>query len=208
MYVTDLLTVLHRSVEETFDAEYPVPEFRNLRVSLDYPYRTEDFPSIWVDWEPSGALERAGIDHHEVSAVNPDDGTRRRFTRWNFAGQATFTVVALSSFERARLTDEMVRTICFGGERSSTSDFRTVIESNDLVNIQMDFDHLDVGGFSATPGTSWGTEEIIYESTLRVTTQGDFVADAETFTLIPLSQVALYPYAEGQPDPRPGSGWL
>lgn len=190
MYLTKLKTMLVTALQETFDADYPVADFRSIRCSIEYPIEPQDYPGVWVDYEDTGPLQIAGIDHTENS--EPDiDLAINRYTRWKYAGYASYTVVALTSLERDRLYDEMVRVIAFGKESTETRTFRQTVENNEFIAANFDFDRIQPRGNAAAPGTPWGTDEIIYERTLNMEVIGEFVSDAITGMLVPLSAVVL-----------------
>lgn len=199
----------------TFDSDYVEPDFRNIKVSIEFPVASADYPSIWVGFDPEGQLEIVGVGHEESDA-DPDAGSVRRYTRWSFQGHATFTAVALSSLERDRLHDEIVRVIAFGTEVPQTSEFRSRIESNEFLAVNCDFDQIAVLALTQSPGTPWNTDDMIYEVTISIECFGEFVSDGFTQTLVRLSEIALMPYAAGDPDPVPppdgsddaSEGWM
>lgn len=193
-YLVHLKTALVQAVKNTFDQDYPVSDFRNIRTSIEFPVDPQDYPGIWVDWEDTGAVRIAGIGHHEFSDP-AQDGSRRRFTRWRFQGTAQFTVVALSSLERDRLYDEMVRVLAFGNyavDAPQINAFRQTIENNEFIAMNFDFDEVEPSGNSASPGTPWGTDEIIYERTINMEAVGEFVSDGITQEIVPLSKVIFH----------------
>jgi hypothetical protein len=162
---------------------------RNLYVSIEYPVQPQAFPSIWVDFENTGSLQIAGIAHTEVMET---DEAITEVTRWRFSGYASFTVVALSSLERDRMYDELVRTMAFANrDAAQISEFREHIEHNEFVAMNMDFDQIESRGNAASPGTPWGTDEIIYERTINMELIGEFVSDGSTHTLVPLSRIIV-----------------
>ena len=117
--------------------------------------------------------------------------------------------MALTSLERDRLYDEVVAVIAFGdADLTQRSAFRATIEDNGLIACDANWDEISSGGVSATQGTPWGTDEMIYEITVRFLVKGEFVSDVDTTQLVPLSAIKVYPYVEGEPDPRPGTSWL
>jgi hypothetical protein len=180
------------ALRTTFDESYPEPDFQNAYVSIEYPINPQAYPSVFVDYEDDDPLVRAGVDHHETVNIGTDlDPVLVQYTRWLFKGTATFTVVALSSLERDRLFDQMVRVISFGSENPYTNRFRTEIESNDFIAANMDFDTLAVRGNAAAPGTPWGTDEVIYERGVNATIQGEFFINPTTGELILLSAVQI-----------------
>lgn len=198
-YLTKLKTLLTEAVKTTFDAEYPVADFRNIHTSIEFPMKQQDYPGIWVDYMPIGSLQNVGIGHVEY-ATPADDGSSRAMNRWRFQGEASFTVVALTSLQRDRLHDEMVRTLAFGAERRETNQFRRYIEDNEFLAVNFDFDEITTRGFASSLGTPWQTEDMVYEAEVVMECFGEFLSDALTGTLLPVSAVEFYPYPESHPD--------
>lgn len=214
MYLVDLKTLLVRAMKTTLDADYIEPDLRNLLVSIEMPVKEQEYPSIWVDFEPVGDLRIVGINHFEEGDPS-GTGNTRRYTRWRFQGYVTYTVVALTSLQRDRMFDEMVRIMAFGREMPQTAEFRSIITDNDLIAVGFDWDEIAHRGFSVTPGTPWGTDDAIYEATIAMECFGEFISDGQSGTLIPLDAIEFYPYGEHEPDPStipthpaaPVEGW-
>jgi hypothetical protein len=96
----------------------------------------------------------------------------------------------------------MVRVMAFGDhEGGPTAHFRRIIENNNLIAANIDFDQIGIGSFAAVPGTPWGTDEIVYEGGVTMEVLGEFVSDSTASTLVPLSEIRTYSYPEGDPDP-------
>ena len=188
MYLAPLKTLLVEAVKRTFDDEYPVAEWRNVKVGIEYPIDPQDYPGIWVDYDDTDALKIAGVGQIEFAETS---GGPVPFTRWKFTGYASYTVVALSSFERDRLYDELVRVLAFGLLNQGTEDFRKTIEDNEFIATNIDFDTIQPRGNNAAPGTPWGTDEIIYERTLNLNVIGEFIPDNETGALLRLSAIKI-----------------
>lgn len=199
-YLTHTKTMLVEAMKRTFDQEYPEPDFRSARVSIEYPVEPQHYPGIWVDYEDTAPLQIAGINHRETTDGNTD-GVVRPFTRWKFSGYASFTVVALTSLERDRLFDEVVRVLAFGLEAPQIQEFRTYIENNEYVAVNFDFDQIEVRGNAASPGTPWGTDEFIYERTINMEMIGEFVSEVSTGTLVPLSRIDVTANVVSDVDP-------
>jgi hypothetical protein len=198
MYLTKLKTVLTDAVRQTFDANYPVTEFRGIHTSIEFPREPQHYPGIWVDYNPIGSLRVAGIGHIEF---DEEGGSARKFTRWRFQGEASFTVVAMTSLERDRLHDEMIRVFAFGRETAATSEFRDYIEQNVFLATQFDWDEIAVRGMANTLGTPWQTEDMIYEVELAMECFGEFISDSQDQTLVPLSEVRVIDYHDQEEDP-------
>lgn len=207
MFLAETLTVLTEGLKRTFDGDYPVEDFRDLHVSIEYPAEEQHYPGVWVNFDVAGDLSIAGIGHREYLEEQTDDGLRYgEVTRWRFEGQSTFTLVSLSSLARARLLDEVVRVIGMGHLTPGRGAFRSWVHDNPLIGLSMAWDKIALQGMTETEGTPWGTDDILYEVTLAVDTMGEFTSDP-TGLLVPLSEIRVFQAAEGQPDPRPGEGW-
>jgi hypothetical protein len=191
MYLAEITTLLTTALQETFDNDYPVPEFRNLNISPEYPMKREQYPAIWVDFEPAGTLHSGGIG--QILWTPPIDGLSSPYKIWMFQGHASYTAVALSSLERDRLFDELVKTLAFGGLDPAHSVYRKTIESNDLIATNIDFDNINQSNRSATSGTPWGTDDILYEITADVQCIGEFKSDPATAEFVILESVDFIP---------------
>jgi hypothetical protein len=194
MYITPLKTILVEALKETFDGSFPLPEFRETHVDPDYPVDEQNYPAIWVDYDDTQPLLKAGISHRET--VSSTGTTVFPFTRWRFQGYISLTVIALNSLERDRLFDQMVRVVAFGEEDSVVGRFRYYISNNDLIAANLQTDKIEVRGNAAAPGTPWGTDEMMYERSLNLEIIGEFVPDPETGTLVPLSAIIVTMHEE------------
>jgi hypothetical protein len=189
VYITPLKTLLIQSLLLTFDDQYPVPEFQGIRVGMEYPVDVQQYPSIWVDYEDTQALVKAGIRHEETQDDNGNPVAP--FTRWRFQGYVSLTVVALTSLERDRLFDEVINVVAFALEDTPRGRFAANIASNDLIAANLQTDRIQPRGVQAAPGTPWSTDELIYERTLNIEVIGEFVPDTATGTLVNLTAIDI-----------------
>lgn len=204
MYLVDVLTTTVVALQATFNDQFPDADFRDLKIDVEYPARKQDYPSIWVDFDPAGPMTVAMIGADEFSPRV--DGNFDTLYRWNFAGSLTFTVVALTSLERARLFDHMASVLAFS-RVNQLEMFRDVLESGPRIALRPNWDSVDQRGFSSSPGTPWGTDEIIYEATVALDIQGDFVMDADRIVQ-PLSGIVVEEWLFHTGDPFPGDEWI
>lgn len=207
MYVAPLKTLIYEALRQTFDQSYPEPDFRGLNMGLEYPVDPQNYPSVWIDYDDSQPLLKAGIAHIEM--VNDLGVTVDPFTRWRFQGYVSLTAVALTALERDRLFDELVRVVAFANEDSVVGRFKNKIASNDLIAATLQTDKIDPRGNAAAPGTPWGTDEMMYERSLNLEVVGEFIPNPDTGTLIPLSKI-IVSYTEVLPGeevpPNPATG--
>lgn len=206
MYVVPLLTTLTKAMRETFDEDYAKDEFTAPGIGVDFPIKRENYPAIWIDFSPSAPTQIAGVDHKEDEVLN--GGYIQQKTRWTFAGQVTFTVLTMSSFERYRLIDEVIRVLAFGKERDETATFRQIIEDNQYIAMNYNADQIDLSGFSATQGTPWGSSDFIYEATAAIGVQGEYMNDNATGRLAILERIDVYAYNDQEEDPKPQGQWV
>lgn len=213
MYLAPLKTLLVEAVKRTFGDSYPIAEWRGVKVGIEYPIDPQDYPGIWVDYDDTDTLKIVGISHLEFAETNLGPVP---ITRWKFSGYASYTIVALSSFERDRLYDEFVKVLAFGLLDPDTSIFRQTIENNEFIATNVDFDTVQPRGNNAAPGTPWGTDEIIYERTLNVNILGEFIPDTRNGALYRLSEINLVearplysgPVDDAFPEDPPHSGLI
>ena len=197
-----------KALRDTFDADFPEDDFRNIKVSTDYPATEVDYPAIWVNFEPTGALRTSGIGHIEHVEV-PGAGFQE-VRRWQFAGRISLTVMALSGLERYRLFDELIKTIAFSQQNDGRSTFRSTIEAHPLVQMTINWDEIDQSGFGATQGTPWGSDQILYEATAQLEVIGEFISDMTASpVLLPLSGFDVFNWATPlETDPTTPGGWI
>lgn len=185
----------------TFDEEFPQVDFRKINIGIEYPATQAEYPGLWINYEDTDEVRIAGIKHREL--IIKQNGEYGEVTRWKFTGQISITCVAMTSLERDRLYDEVVRTFAFGRETPALSQFRDKIESNDFIAMNINFDSFQPNGDNQTQGTPWNTDEYIYEKTLSMEVIGEFVGDPSTMDLVELSAIAV----EGTPLPNQSAPW-
>lgn len=200
-FITPTKTLLVQAAKAVFDASFHVEKLRSLHVSIEYPNKSQDYPGLWVDFNTTGQIEIAGIDHEEIETDDEDD-VEHRLSRWRFDGSALYTCVALTSLERDMLVDEVVM-ILAGWDAPQAQPFRGTIEDNEFIALHMNFDQVSINGISASPGTPWGTDDILYEGTVSIQVTGEFAIDKTLGVLGRVSEVNLYPYSNLEPDPLP-----
>ncbi|GAA1978668.1 hypothetical protein [Kitasatospora viridis] len=187
MFVTRIKTIGLEAFKVVFDSQYDDPEFRDLPCSLEYPVSKTAFPSVWINYSDTDKIERAGVAHLETTHPTTG-GLVAPYTRWRFHGSLSYTVVALSSLQRDRIFDQLLRVTAFGGQDQILGRFRRTFETNDLIAVNVQWDQAEPTGDDASPGTPWETDEIVYERTLTIDLQGEFIPDPATNTLVPLSR--------------------
>jgi hypothetical protein len=177
------------ALREVFQADYPVADFRNLPISIEFPYQEQMYPGVWVTWDPVGNVSKAGIDNYMYGPPEPTSDTNNNILfRYRFSGYSMYTIGALTSMQRDRLYDELTRVFLMSGDPNVES-FRQYVEDNPYIAMNMDFDNISTRGMAENPGTPWGTNDFIYEATLAIETVGEFISDEYFTSLVPLSSI-------------------
>lgn len=192
MFMGEVLSVLTQGMKQAFDSSYPVEDFQDLPVGIEYPTEADAYPGIWVDFDLAGDIAIAGIDHREhIERIVNGETQFGEVTRWMFEGSALFTIVTLSALSRVRLMDEVIKIIGFGPLEDRPA-FRDFVDTNPLIGITLSTDQIGVRGMDASPGTPWGTDDVVYEVTLVASLRGEFISTPQG-TLVPLSAVVVTP---------------
>lgn len=201
MYMQYLKTAIVEGLRRVYDVEYPVEELRAINVSIECPVSNANLPCFWINYEDTDSLRVAGIGHEELSYA---EGEFSRHTRWRFSGSITVTAMAMTSRERDMLYDELVRVFAFGRYTEPTNQFREHIESNDLIAMNINFDEIRPSGDNAGMGTPWDTQEMLYEKSVTLDVQGEFIGDPLIQQIVPLGEIRVHPYVEDlQTPPNP-----
>lgn len=189
MFLVQLKTAITVALREVFGPEYPVADFRDLPITIEFPYTEQQYPGVWVTWDPVGSISRAGIDNlfYGPPELTTDENPNNLY-RYRFSGYSMYTVGALTSMQRDRLYDELVRVFLMSGD-PNVEGFRNYVESNSYIAMNMDFDTISTRGMAENPGTPWGTADIIYEATLAIETVGEFISDEFFTSLVPLAGI-------------------
>jgi hypothetical protein len=198
MYMLPLKAGIVEALRATFNGTYPEADFQNLWCSIEFPVEQASYPGIWVTYEDTDEVRIAGVSHVETVVVG---NQTYQITRGRFGGTLTLTIVALSSLERDRIYDEVVRTILFARQEPEVSAFKSLIESNDLIAMNLNFDVLKPSGDAAAPGTPWGTDEMVYEKSISLDVLGEFVSTPSGDGMYLLREVLAEGYPEYSPEP-------
>lgn len=211
MFVADTLTAWIEALKAVtehpeYDSDSPL---RNIAVHANYPVAEVDYPGIWVNYSMQGDLKNVGIGH--VEDAFDAEGDLHQVTRWHFGGMVEFTIAGMSNLERALLLDAFTRMVAIGRiDENPEGEFRRHIERSDLIGQTVTWESFMVGAFGESQGTPWGTDDVIYEATVSLTTSGEVVVDPSTGALVLLSAVLSDVDIEGTVElPVPGNGgWM
>jgi hypothetical protein len=190
VFLVQLKTTITQALRQVFGPNYPVADFQGLPITIEFPFQEQQYPGVWVTWAPVGNISRGGIDNLFYGPPEPttDDTTPNLLYRYRFSGYSMYTVGALTSMQRDRLYDEMVRVFLMSGDPNVES-FRQYVEDSPYIYMNMDFDNVSTRGMAENAGTPWGTNDFIYEATLAIETVGEFISDEFFTSLVPLGQI-------------------
>lgn len=203
MYRVALKTAVTKAAQAGF-AAVSDPDFSGTNaplVSIEFPVEQSAYPGVWVQYADNAELSVAGIGHVETSTAG---GVLAQCSRWKFSGTVTLTLVALTSWQRDRLFDLFTEIFISSKFNPALAVFREQIENNPFIGMNANFDDLSVFGDSAGQGTPWGTDEVVYETSVGFDVIGEFLTDTYTGSLLPLSKAEFVTWIEGTtPPPDP-----
>ena len=155
MFLVQLKTSITYALRQVFGATYPVDDFQNLPITIEFPYQEQQYPGVWVGWgayrpylqgrdrSKRGLWATGG--HYPGQPPTSSFCTGSRATR-------CIPSVPLPGIRRDRLHDELVRVFLMSGTPQVVG-FRQYIEDNPYINMNMDFDTVSVRGMAENPGT-------------------------------------------------------
>lgn len=155
LIITPTKKLIIQALRATFTSMYPNDKLSSMNIDMEYPYREEHYPGIWVRFSPS-KIQSSGLDPTQRTA-------EEIFSVWYFEGTVSFTIIALSSKERDLISDGIIEAYAFASQMPTASPFYTTINSSDLINMTLQTDIISSGGQTETIGTPWDDDKIAYE---------------------------------------------
>jgi hypothetical protein len=192
MFAANVLTIWTEALKAAVKNPLYTPDethfsLKDIPVLTEYPMTEANYPGLWVNYTMQGDLKNVGIGHVEY-VLDDEAGGFREVYRWHFGGFVELTIGALSNLERALLFDELTRIIAVARvDENNEGVLRETIERNDLIGMSVIWESLTVSGFGESQGTPWGSDDVLYEATITLTTEG--VLDPRTGVLVPLREV-------------------
>lgn len=185
--------------------DLPLPR----RITVEYPEESQDWPFILVQVRPS-VIEWTGISPDEiVDAANPNPEIDysidtdpavpeapeyKSIRQGRFEATCMLQVMALTSEERDRIWDNLVKLIMMGRKRTATNNFYTTLAHHDLVGLTVMEGSIDAVGDTISMGTPWDPELLSYEASVQFNMVGTFYADEYNEDLVPLREARAHEY--------------
>lgn len=205
-FATNVVMVWVEALRAVFDDNPRLP----LTVTTEFPMKETEYPALWVNLALQGDVRNVGIGHVEhVEGSAP--GLVQEAFRWQFGGMIEITLGAMGNLERYRMLDEVMRTLAVARmDQNAEGVLRSHVERNGLVGQNVVWESVTVGGFAESPGTPWGTDDVVYECTLTIEIEGEFLVLPGTGDLVPLTSVVLTPMLPEEPagSPPGSDGWV
>jgi hypothetical protein len=164
-----------------------------VQIGIEYPMVKGEYPYIYVEFKED-VLGSVGIGHSEIGAVQEVDGESVRpiARRWKFNGRLSFGFFALKAKERDVLTDSFISAVGFHDS------FKDAISGNAYIPIDVNTEQINPEGDSVSPGTPWGTDDMVYYASYSLDTVGEFYTDVDSAGII--RAVDIFPRTEDEPD--------
>lgn len=199
LIITPAKKLIIEALRETFTSLYPNTSMASMNINMEYPYKTEHYPGIWVRFSPH-KIQSSGLQ-----PARQGDG--EIFSVWYFEGTFNLVIIALTSKERDLISDGVIEAYAFAALMPSASPFYTKITNSDLINMSLQQDILTAGGQTETIGTPWDDDKIAYEDRYSFEVVGQVRSrvqnDVVFTTLSEVQTFATVTNVEGAPDNSP-----
>jgi hypothetical protein len=200
IFLAPMKKLIIRALRATFTSLYPNTKLADMNIDLEYPYREEHYPGIWVKFNPH-KLQASGLDPTQSTADEV-------FAVWHFEGTVSLMIMALSSKERDLISDGLIEAYAFGALMPSVSPFFSTILNSELINMTPQSDILTPGGQTESVGVPWDDDKLAYEDRYSFEVVGQFrsrIQSGVTFTNLSEIQVgSTLTNVPGAPDNSTG----
>jgi hypothetical protein len=210
LYITE-------TISEGLRAVFATHPDRILRektsVVTDFSFKKTEFPAVVIRFYER-SIATAGIGHFELLEDPNNPGAFQKHKHMLYQGDLEFAIYALSSYDRALISDSIVQTVMMGDLEPYSELFYDRIYSVDPVEKPQSLLHFinlnsdQMAGFGKTQQPApWQPEDVyIYQNSYRVGIHGEFysrVLPYQSYGLI--EKVETFPYmpAAGETEPDP-----
>lgn len=221
-YQTYLMAALTEGLQGIF-VSHPDKFLRKVRVAAEWVEDKATYPLVLVRFYGRDILN-AGVAHKEWIEVPSDDDpdVMRLLPRERsiYHGDVQFEIYAMSTTDRAILSDAIIQVLRFGDAETYTQAFldRIYADENTYPEAEAHYINIDTDRITPMGDTQvrppWDPEDrMLYTSSYRVAAMGELRSRIPEQTGVPglVSAVTVYPYisqlgqAPPDPDPDPNS---
>lgn len=185
LVITPAKKLIIQALRATFTTLYPNNKLSDMNIDMEYPYKEEHYPGIWVKFS---------LHKIQASGLDPTRrGPGEIYSVWYYEGTVSLVIIALASKERDLISDGIIESYAFASMMPSMSPFYATLNSSNLINMSLQSDILSSSGQSETVGTPWDDDKIAYEDRYSFEVVGQVrsrVQQDVTFTTLSKIQVA------------------
>lgn len=218
-YKTYVKTALVEALRAVF-RNHVDPELRRTKVTIDLPRSEADYPAVIIRFFERN-VDNAGVAHEEWINLGQDTPAYYKFKHSFYWADLEFAIKGLTSWDRDLVSDSLVQIIRVGDLENYTNRFFERIYPDPELNqypdslwhyININSDSISGFGESQTP-VPWGSEDdLMYTTSYRVKTFGEFYSVPPELPATLIEQVIQYPYIQGieevpEGDPDDGADW-
>lgn len=211
-YQLYLLETLVEALRTVF-ATHPDPYLAQTKVRLDWSSEQSAYPAIVVRYFERD-IPNAGVAHIEYFEDPNNIGEYIPYRHRLYHGDAEFAIYALSTLERAKISDALVQILTMADTEVYTNAFLNRIYAPDPTVEPASIDHFvnlntdDIRPFGQTQvPVPWQAEDdLLYQTAYRVPVMGEFYSRTPSnggFGLV--ERIDQFPYNEvaGETEPNP-----
>jgi hypothetical protein len=167
------------ALKPLFGATFPIPEYQNIYVGLEYPMRNADYPAIYVTYRER-EIQNVGVGYREIAY--DDSGQYYPRKRFRFQGDVYFNVMTLSPLDRDRLSAALLNILAFADVKDNFGSFLDRLTSGEYVDLTPNLERIVPEG-EQVGDVPWGNEdEKVFMASYGFPVLGEFVSRPTTQT--------------------------
>lgn len=183
---TSIIEALRAGIDADLSPTDPLTKVID-NIDMEYPVKEESYPGIWVQFSYRD-LKPQSLNRDTF--INPES---RAYRLWSFAGTVTLTLVGLTSLERDRISDSLIKMFAFNELHSSENHFWESLRQQQYLHMSINRDQFRPGGQTTTIGTPWNDMQLVYEDSYSFELQGEFASDIVTQEFVVLEEIIVAP---------------
>lgn len=158
-------------------------------ITMEYPLHEGEWPAMWIGFSFRKLTDTSINDIRYHGTV----GNESEYKLWNFEGNASVTILALSSLERDRISDSFIRMFAFHDLHGSNNIFWSSMESQPYTMLHSAKSELKPMGQTDGPGIAvpWDSSLLGYADSYSFDLNGQFASNVYSGKLVRLSDILI-----------------
>jgi hypothetical protein len=172
-YKMGLKRQIVHALDPVFGPEFPIPDYRDIYVGLEYPMTNVQYPSILITYSET-ELRSVGVGYRATDYN--ETGNRYPYKVFRYQGMVHFNVMALNPLDRDKLSAALVNILAFAEVEDSLVGFVERLRDEKYASLALILDVITPEG-EQEGDVPWGNEdEKIFTASYGVPVGGEFTS--------------------------------